>query len=214
MHAMPDQFDLSELARAMQYLPHVKQLTFEHLHAPEEELKEYMRGLKRSLVLRPLVARLRKRLQDKRLRQRGIEPNADDNCSSQSPLHLKRRDTSLYDWGGSKLIQREHHEPVVGSGQGELRPDFDLDRTQGSPTSPHDRAIESAKLHSFAGWFTFACTLDASGLKGRLWDLEKRSLHGWKPTSFFQRSFALGLVLAFVVAFLARNLSTWRILFE
>ncbi len=47
MHSMPDQLDLSALARAMQHLPHVRQLTFDHLHAPEEELKERIRGLKR-----------------------------------------------------------------------------------------------------------------------------------------------------------------------
>ncbi|KAK4547220.1 hypothetical protein LTR36_001442 [Oleoguttula mirabilis] len=216
MNAMPDQFVLSELARSLQYLPHVKHMNFEHLHAPEQELKEYMRGLKRTLVLRPLVARLRKRLEAKRLRQKGIEPDPDDaGCPSQSPLHMKRRDTSeLYDWGGSKIIDgKDGHAVEASDSQTEPFPSFDNAEacTQGFS---HDAALDAAEMHYIGSVFSIGYSLDASGLRSYLAHARERSLHHWKVIETQDRMFLFAVVLLLLLSVLVTRSATWKILFD
>lgn len=105
MSCMPDPLKMNQLATSMQYLPHVKELRFQHLHAPEEELEEFMNGIRKAAVLRPLVVRLRHRRAMKELQQRqttdaqndGLEPASVPHPS----MHTKPADRSMYDWGDS-----------------------------------------------------------------------------------------------------------------
>lgn len=109
MSVMPNHLMMNQLATAMQYLPHVKELSFQHLHAPEAELLEFMNGIRKAAVLRPLVIRLRHRrlmreLQERRKREGAHEAPGEVRHPTSTPhpsMHMKPADRSMYDWSDS-----------------------------------------------------------------------------------------------------------------
>ncbi|KAF2086524.1 hypothetical protein K490DRAFT_66717 [Saccharata proteae CBS 121410] len=54
---IPDHLTMNQIATSMQYLPHVRDIHFESLRAPDEELGEFMNGLRRAHRLKPLAKR-------------------------------------------------------------------------------------------------------------------------------------------------------------
>ncbi|KAK5126708.1 hypothetical protein LTR85_009642 [Meristemomyces frigidus] len=109
MSVMPDQLMMNQLATSMQYLPHVKELRFQHLHAPEAELEEFMNGIRKAAVLRPLIVKLRHRRAMRELQERRQEeaPNEspsktpESTSTSHPSMHTKPADRTMYDWSAS-----------------------------------------------------------------------------------------------------------------
>jgi len=214
MSSMPDEFMLSELARAMQYLPHVERLDFEHLHAPDAELREYIRGLAKTVALRPLIWKLRQRLQAKRLRRQGVEPNVDTECPSQSPFHLKRRDTSLYDWSASKLVTVSKDHPEI---EKNITPSLDTSYPQNQldlHSVVHDTPLEAARPHYLGSVLSIAYTIDASGLQDRVRSKQNSMRRYWQATTIQERLSFCGLWLLLISCYLMTQSETWRMLFD
>lgn len=98
---MPDQHVMRELASNMQYLPYVRQMEFQHLHAPEQQLNEFMLTLQRIQALKPLVRRLRQQRERKRAREieeQGVP--ASPIIRRASTLEINERTKEVYDWPG------------------------------------------------------------------------------------------------------------------
>ncbi|KAH7021781.1 hypothetical protein B0J12DRAFT_388924 [Macrophomina phaseolina] len=98
---MPDNELMRELASNMQYLPHVKQMEFQHLHAPEQQLNEFMLTLRKIQTLKPLVRKLRQRLEEKRIKRKEEEGMAPSPIIRRaSTLEISDKTKELYDWPG------------------------------------------------------------------------------------------------------------------
>lgn len=69
----PDFSDLYQLASSMQYLPLVKKMDFQNLHAPKMKLDEYLLKLRMAQKLKPLLKRVRLRLADQLNEEKGME---------------------------------------------------------------------------------------------------------------------------------------------
>jgi len=115
MSSMPDQLMMNQLATSMQYLPHVKELRFHHLHAPEDQLEEFMNGIRKAAILRPLVVRLRHRRAMKELQERRLKDSLSEIEAPQSTphptMHTKPADRSIYDWSGSYREDERTNKP-------------------------------------------------------------------------------------------------------
>lgn len=97
---------MNDLAKAMQYLPHVKEVRFKHMHAPDEDLNEFMRGVKQAMKIRPLLKRLRKRIEIRKANEKRARENANGNHLRENEAQGKQRRRhapSLYDWNESHL---------------------------------------------------------------------------------------------------------------
>lgn len=189
LSSMPDQLMMNQLARAMQYLPHVRRLGFQHLHAPEEELKEYMRGLKQAMVLKPLVAKLRRRLAQKRLRKQGMEVSLDDReCPSQSPLNTKLRDNSLNDWSTSQLDLSSAIRRTSVSQMDVMRLDAVKEEPAIIEQATHEQIIETEQKYYIGSWLSFSYSLDLSGLRSRLIAIRHHDGRQWSPMFTQQRT--------------------------
>ncbi|MCJ1472685.1 hypothetical protein MMC13_001334 [Lambiella insularis] len=65
MAEMPNPANINELARALQYIPHVDEIKFEKLHAPAEEIQEFFYGMKKAMYTKKIIQKIRLRLQKK-----------------------------------------------------------------------------------------------------------------------------------------------------
>ncbi|CAK4034149.1 Hypothetical predicted protein [Lecanosticta acicola] len=96
---------MNDLARAMQYLPHVNEIKFKHMHAPAEDLKQFMRGVNQAMRIRPLLRRLRKRIEARKERERQQQESlqVDEPPHDQLPTDLHPKTSLLYSWNESQL---------------------------------------------------------------------------------------------------------------
>ena len=103
----PDITVMDELASQLQYLPHIGQIRFDYLSAPNEQIVELMRLTYLTEKLRPLIRKLRVR---RRLRQvmalKHPEYAAEALFSLLKPRWAKA-DQTTYDW--SSAIQDDSH---------------------------------------------------------------------------------------------------------
>ncbi|KAF2460691.1 hypothetical protein BDY21DRAFT_361601 [Lineolata rhizophorae] len=120
LNNVPNHQEINHLAKSLQYLPHVREIQFQGLSAPGAQLQEFMRGLRQAQLLRPLVARLRRKLAERRLREQsqanGSTPHGTD-LSSSSRLQMEPRQTPLYDWSEAVMQWSDdaHASANVGS---------------------------------------------------------------------------------------------------
>lgn len=125
MNTMPDQLVMNELATSTQYLPHVRQLQFVGLIAPEDQLEEFMRGIKKAAALCPLIVRLRHRRTMKELKRR--QKNGDrydfnlDNLQH-PPIHIKPAERSIY-YRSDSQHEAGHPFHISGTDQGNISMD-------------------------------------------------------------------------------------------
>ncbi|KAM3416512.1 hypothetical protein BST61_g8102 [Cercospora zeina] len=96
MRAKPKLKTMNDLARAMQFLPHVKEVTFRKMHAPRLEIEGFMKGVTQAMKVRPLITRLRKRLEEKKLAQ------ARARTGLKTPPSAVSHPPLLYNWNGSR----------------------------------------------------------------------------------------------------------------
>jgi hypothetical protein len=162
MTKMPDQLMVSELAKAMQYLPYVEELQFEDLRAPDAQLAEFIVGLNKARVLKPLVAKLRRRLAVKRMKQQGIDVSPSSApAPHKSPLNTRPRNSPLYDWSASVAEFKDGTEMRVDGSTAPALPTV----PEGVEPLEKPHTLEEAKPHSFGGLFTYAFVLDVSEIR-------------------------------------------------
>ena len=74
MANIPSPAQVNELARALQYIPHVDQIEFGDMHAPTEEILGFLRGMRKVMYVRKLIKSLRERIAAKKKQE--MEANA------------------------------------------------------------------------------------------------------------------------------------------
>lgn len=94
MRAKPKVTTVNELARAMQYLPHVKEIKYTSMHAPRKELEGFMRGVTQAMKIRPLITKLRRKMD--------IDKTADHENRPGQDVDDR---TLIFNWDDSKLEQ-------------------------------------------------------------------------------------------------------------
>lgn len=95
MRAKPKLKTMNDLARELQFLPHVKEVTFRKMHAPRLEIEGFMTGVTQAMKIRPLIKRLRKRLEEKRVAE------GRDRIGVKTPPPAPSYSPLLYNWNES-----------------------------------------------------------------------------------------------------------------
>ena len=91
---------MNELASHLQYLPHTEEVRFENLHAPIDQLENFMLFVLRAQKLRPLVRRLCARRQLQKVAKL-VEGNDMAHPANLMDLHLSQNHISLFDWSSA-----------------------------------------------------------------------------------------------------------------
>ena len=91
---------MNELATHLQYLPHTEEVRIENLHAPIDQLENFMLFVLRAQKLRPLVRRLCARRQFQKV-ARIVEGNDMAHPTKLMDLHLSHKHVSLFDWSSA-----------------------------------------------------------------------------------------------------------------
>ncbi|KAF2213856.1 hypothetical protein CERZMDRAFT_83296 [Cercospora zeae-maydis SCOH1-5] len=111
MRAKPKLKTMNDLARAMQFLPHVKEVTFRKMHAPRLEIEGFMKGVTQAMKVRPLITRLRKRLEEKRLAQARVRTGL------KTPSPAVSHPPLLYNWNGSRKHPQDPNDGGITAAQ-------------------------------------------------------------------------------------------------
>ena len=210
---VPSQLRMNELAKAMQYLPHVEEVEFKQMNAPRHELDQFMNGVHKVMKLRPLIAKLPSRRLAKKRREAGIpeEPKEAEQLSKTS-LHTERKRSSVYDWSDSTLQEAgKAHTPVSARPRTDSPLSMHAEESEADAhTHTHEDALEGAKVHHVGSSFSYVYTLDFSGLKERLAPIQSRisqSVH-MMDGDMLLMLFFIGVLLA------CFSTSLWNIFFD
>ncbi|KAL0263432.1 hypothetical protein SLS55_002412 [Diplodia seriata] len=98
MSRVPAEPEMKELAAHMQYLPLVKRLKFQHLHAPDHILQEFFDDLIRRQRIRPFIRKLRQRVAMRRNRDFGLPDTEEEKRVARDDV------IDLYDWGAESEL--------------------------------------------------------------------------------------------------------------
>ena len=128
--------------------------------------------------MKPLVAKLRRRLAVRRMKQQGIDvAPGSAPAPHNSPLNTRPRNSPLYDWSASVAEFKNGTEMRVDGSTAPALPAV----PEGVESLEKPHTLEDAKPHSFGGLFSYAFVLDVS---------EIRSFLATREQILFHRSFA------------------------
>ena len=157
----PTPANVNEMARALQYIPHVDKVDFGELHAPAEEIREFFFGMKKAMYIRKIIQRLRQRIN---ARKQGR--NSDHaNTPGPRPLNL-RTDVAIghshsLDYSQAEAFLRDGTKLPVSMATGKVAPRSPISDELSPPLhSP------SFKLFNFLNFFSVAWTLDLRHTNG------------------------------------------------
>ena len=157
---MPDAAKMNELARALQYVPHVDKIEFGKLYAPAKEIQEFFFGMKKAMYVRKIIQRLRQRIE---ARKRGQNPDYPVSFPPRS-LNLRTDVTNghsqSFDCSQAEAFLRDGTKLPVNIATGKVAPRSPVsDSILASSQSP------PLKLHNFLNFFSVAWALDLSQVK-------------------------------------------------
>ena len=167
MTELPLPAQMNELARALQYIPHVDQIKFGDMHAPAEEIQEFFYGMQKAMYAKKIIHSLRQRI-DKKNREQGpnhANPGAVRRLSLRTNVAGDRYQSP--DWSNAEAILRHGSKLPVSMVTGKIAP-----RSPVSEELPPSVRPPDFKLHSFLNLFSVAWSLDFSSMKGlssRVW---------------------------------------------
>ncbi|KAL9117701.1 MAG: hypothetical protein Q9187_005758 [Circinaria calcarea] len=160
----PSPAEMNDLARALQYIPHVDKITLEELHAPALELQEFFYGMKKAMHVKKIIHELRQRINAKKTEQGSnpsghvIEPHSSIRVPDVSDQG------QAYDWSKAEafLIPGTKSPVIMATGK----------KAVGSPHVKHSTEEPPAyEVHYLYKYFAFAWSLDLSGIKDRISDI-------------------------------------------
>jgi hypothetical protein len=99
--------ELNKMVKALQWIPFVQMVKMQSMHSPSHKLSEFIRTAYLANRLRPVLARVRRKLELERARHLC---RTDSTPSSPSPATSERfhvhepRDVGLFDWSGAQAI--------------------------------------------------------------------------------------------------------------
>ncbi|MCJ1390214.1 hypothetical protein MMC18_003072 [Xylographa bjoerkii] len=153
---LPDPAEINELARALQYLPHVDEIKFEKLHAPAEEIQEFFYCMRQAMHIKKFIRIIRLRLERKALAKE-LETNRAQGRRPSLRVNVATHQYQTPDWSNAEAILRDGSKLPVNMATGKVAP-FSPDSEF---RAPFERPRE-LKLHSFSRYFSVAWSLDFS----------------------------------------------------
>jgi hypothetical protein len=102
-----DLMELNKVVKALQWIPYVQMVKMQSMHSPNDELSEFIRTVYLANRLRPVLARVRRKLELKKARQLY---RTDSSPSSPSAATSKRfhvhepREVALFDWSKTQAV--------------------------------------------------------------------------------------------------------------
>ena len=103
---------LNQIALKLQYLPHVDQVRFENLYAPNREIQKLRGFLNQASKLRPLIRKLHARRRMKRIKEMLTEEDSKTFRRNFAKLLLELGDTHpAYDW--SSITDHTDHNGAI-----------------------------------------------------------------------------------------------------
>ena len=141
---------MNELAKNLQYLPHVEQIRFEDLSAPREQISNFMKTIVQAQKIKPLI----RKMQAKRKRQVLADLQTGDKkietSKSLLKLHFEQHHHSIYDW--DRVERVTGHQPV----------DSEESRGKRKKTGTWPPALENSSINGSSSGDTYS-TLDLPG---------------------------------------------------
>lgn len=105
MSKLPSVPEMQDLAACMQYLPLVRSLEFQHLHAPEQRLDDFFKDLLKRQRIRPFIRILRQKVAMKRNMKFGVP-------ESNESKRVARGDVpDRYDWAAESVLYAPNQLP-------------------------------------------------------------------------------------------------------
>ncbi|KAF2821077.1 hypothetical protein CC86DRAFT_386623 [Ophiobolus disseminans] len=134
-----DLTELNKVVKALQWIPFVRMVKMQSMHSPNDDLSEFIRTIHLANRLRPLLARIRRKLELKRARQLF---RTDSTLSSSSSVTSERfhvhepRDVGLFDWSNAQAVT-PRHEHLTSDEYFHLEEPFDSEpHSMSAPSEP------------------------------------------------------------------------------
>jgi hypothetical protein len=103
-----DLMQLNKVVKALQWIPYVQMVKLQSMHSPTDELREFIRTVHQANRLRPVLARVRRRLELKKARQlcRTDSSLASPSAATTSErFHVQEpREIALFDWSKTQVV--------------------------------------------------------------------------------------------------------------
>lgn len=162
MVEMPNAAIMNEVARALQYVPHTEEITFEKLHAPQAEIQEFFYGMQRAMYIKRIMRKLRLRLEKRKREQEGGPTDQELKLRPSLRLDTKPDVSRSYDWSGAQAYLRDGTKLPVSMATGK--------QATRSPVADDDHGrmerLREWKASSEGGnQFSYTWSLDLPNLK-------------------------------------------------
>lgn len=172
LNAEPDNALMNELARTLQYLPHVDKIDIKDLYAPKRQIENFFRSIVQAQKLRPLIRRLVARRRLKRLTEMNDAPMVKKPQSIQRML-LEQKHHSLYDWSNA-----EKHDGPVSRANGHHR-----HKSSTWPVASPDHTVKTKSFHNRLFSIDLAVDFPGKSLMHRIFSFDTNAHAGTAPTN-------------------------------
>lgn len=168
MTEIPDPAKMNEIARALQYIPHVEEVQLQDLHAPAEEVQEFYYAMKKAMRIKRVIHRLRQRVLEKDRKHilDRIDPTPDHRPSLHVDIPINQDQSS--DWSDAEAFLRHGTKLPVNLATGRVATRSPIAEALSSTARP-----QQLKLHSFLNFFSVAWSFNMGGsslITPRIWD--------------------------------------------
>jgi hypothetical protein len=102
-----DLMELNKVVKALQWIPYVQMVKMQSMHSPSDELSEFIRTVYLANRLRPVLARVRRKLELKKARQllrTDSSPSSRSAALSQRFHAHEPREVELFDWSNAQAV--------------------------------------------------------------------------------------------------------------
>ena len=96
---------MNEIATSLQYVPHVNQITLDHVFAPKRQLDNFMSLVLKAKKLRPLIKRLQERRAAKKVEALKHGDHGDPPSPTLVKLLLNQKQKQDFDWSRTERSQ-------------------------------------------------------------------------------------------------------------
>lgn len=110
-----DMTELNKMVKALQWIPYVQEVKLQSRHGPNDELTEFIRTVYLANRLRPVLARVRQKLELRRARElfrTNSTPPSPSVATSERFHILEPRDVGLFDWSKAQVVT-PHNEHLT-----------------------------------------------------------------------------------------------------